>query len=99
MAGCTKRGKFLAWLREILACQEGLCSMELAYLYVCMYISIRAHTHTHTHTHTVELVYNVMKGTEYFVSSSRNELVSQVSDGIYECRINQCHYDRIRLCV
>ena len=26
------------------------------------------HTHTHTHTHTVELGYNLIRGTEYFVS-------------------------------
>jgi hypothetical protein len=31
-------------------------------------ISLEKHTHAHTHTHKIELGYNVMKGTEYFVS-------------------------------
>ena len=38
------------------------------YIYIYIYTHARARPHKHAHTYRVELIYNVMKATEYFVS-------------------------------
>jgi hypothetical protein len=42
-----------------------------------MYIGTYTHTHTQTYTHKFELGYNVMQGTEYFVSLQTNVLITE----------------------
>ena len=60
------------------------------------------HTHTQTHTHRIELRYNIMKVTEYFVflteeckvMLSNEELIGTLYT---RRRVNLCRYNRVWL--
>ena len=45
-----------------------MCVCVCVCMYVYIYIYVCVCVYTHTHTHRVELGYDVMKGTAYFVS-------------------------------